>query len=163
MKRNLLITLVVITFLSLAFFGFKTFVTSIYNQRDCEFANIDNIEVNVGIDIPSIESTACNYNEIKNQKSVYFKFDKEVNIQDYYTSNHFKNLEYSDLVKFKNLDFVGNKITFNDENITIITAPNGYGKTVCLKVIDAIFNKRFTYLSNLDFSSIFIKEPKGSE
>ncbi|MEZ2775139.1 AAA family ATPase [Acinetobacter pseudolwoffii] len=46
------------------------------------------------------------------------------------------------------------KITFNDENITIITAPNGYGKTVCLKVIDAIFNKRFTYLSNLDFSSI---------
>lgn len=46
------------------------------------------------------------------------------------------------------------KIPFNDENITIITAPNGYGKTVCLKIIDAIFNKRFTYLSNLDFSSI---------
>lgn len=46
------------------------------------------------------------------------------------------------------------KINFNDENITIITAPNGYGKTVCLKIIDAIFNKRFTYLSNLDFSSI---------
>ena len=114
MKRNLLITLVVITFLSLAFFGFKTFVTSIYNQRDCEFANIDNIEVNVGIDIPSIENTSCNYDEFKNQKSVYFKFDKEVNIQDYYTSNHFKNLEYSDLVKFKNLDFVGNKRPFND-------------------------------------------------
>ncbi|WP_127494329.1 AAA family ATPase [Acinetobacter calcoaceticus] len=46
------------------------------------------------------------------------------------------------------------KINFNDEKITIITAPNGYGKTVCLKIIDAIFNKRFTYLSNLDFSSI---------
>ncbi|EPK7990713.1 AAA family ATPase, partial [Acinetobacter baumannii] len=41
-----------------------------------------------------------------------------------------------------------------EENITIITAPNGYGKTVCLKIIDAIFNKRFTYISNLDFSSI---------
>lgn len=46
------------------------------------------------------------------------------------------------------------KINFKDEKITIITAPNGYGKTVCLKIIDAIFNKRFTYLSNLDFSSI---------
>ena len=114
MKRNLLIALVVIAFLSLALFGFKTFIASIYNQRDCEFANIDNIEVNTGIDIPSIESTTCNYDEIKNQKSVYFKFDKEVNIQDYYTSNHFKNLEYSDLVKFKNLDFVGNKRPFND-------------------------------------------------
>ncbi|EPH1274862.1 AAA family ATPase, partial [Acinetobacter baumannii] len=41
------------------------------------------------------------------------------------------------------------KINFNEENITIITAPNGYGKTVCLKIIDAIFNKRFTYISNL--------------
>ena len=114
MKRNLLIALVVITFLSLALFGFKTFIASIYNQRDCEFANIDNIEVNIGIDIPSIESTTCNYDEIKNQKSVYFKLDKEVNIQDYYTSNHFKNVQSSDLVKFKDLDFVGNKHPFND-------------------------------------------------
>ena len=114
MKRNLLIALVVIAFLSLALFGFKTFITSIYNQRDCEFANIDNIEVNTGIDIPSIESTTCNYDEIKNQKSVYFKLDKEVNIQDYYTSNHFKNVQSSDLVKFNELDFVGNKRPFND-------------------------------------------------
>ena len=114
MKRNLLIALVVITFLSLALFGFKTFIASIYNQRDCEFANIDNIEVNIGIDIPSIESTTCNYDEIKNQKSVYFKLDKEVNIQDYYTSNHFKNVQSSDLVKFNELDFVGNKRPFND-------------------------------------------------
>jgi hypothetical protein len=116
MKRNLLITLVVIAFLSLAFFGFKTFITSIYNQRDCEFANIDNIEVNVGIDIPSIESTICNYDEIKNQKSVYFKFDKKVNIQDYCKSNTFKILQPSDLDKFKDLDFVGNNHPFKDES-----------------------------------------------
>ena len=114
MKRNLLIALAVITFLSLALFGFKTFITSIYNQRDCEFANIDNIEVNIGIDIPSIESTTCNYDEIKNQKSVYFKFVKEVNIQDYYTSYHFKNVQSTDLDKFKDLNFVGNKRPFND-------------------------------------------------
>ncbi len=115
MKRNLLITLVVITFLSLAFFGFKTFISSIYNQRDCEFANIDNIEVNVGIDIPSIENTSCNYDEFKNQKSVYFKFDKKVNIQDYCKSNTFKILQPSDLDKFKDLDFVGNNLPFKDE------------------------------------------------
>ena len=115
MKRNILITLVVITFLSLAFFGFKTFVTSIYNKRDCEFANIDNIEVNVGIDIPSIENTSCNYDEFKNQKSVYFKFDKKVNIQDYCKSYHFKNMKSSDLDKFKYLDFVGSNLPFKDE------------------------------------------------
>ncbi len=115
MKRNLLITLFVITFLSLAFFGFKTFISSIYNQRDCEFANIDNIEVNLGIDIPSIENTSCNYDELKNQKSVYFKFDKKVNIQDYCKSNSFKILQPSDLDKFKDLDFVGNNLPFKDE------------------------------------------------
>lgn len=115
MKRNLLITLFVITFLSLVFFGFKTLISSIYNQRDCEFANIDNIEVNVGIDIPSIENTSCNYDELKNQKSVYFKFDKKVNIQDYCKSNTFKILQPSGLDKFKNLNFVGNNLPFKDE------------------------------------------------
>ena len=115
MKRNLLITLAVITFLSLAFFGFKTFVTSIYNQRDCEFANIDNIEVNVGIDIPSIENTSCNYDEFKNQKSVYFKLVNEINIQEYCKSNKFKKIQSSDLEKYKNSDFVGNNRPFNDE------------------------------------------------
>ncbi len=115
MKRNLLITLVLITFLSLAFFGFKTFVTSIYNKRDCEFANIDNIEVNVGIDIPSIENTSCNYDEFKNQKSVYFKLVNEINIQEYCKSNKFKKIQSSDLEKYKNSDFVGNNRPFNDE------------------------------------------------
>ena len=114
MKRNLLITLVVIAFLSVALFGFKTFISSINSQRDCEFANIDNIEMNVGIDIPSIESTTCDYDEFKNQKSVYFKLDKKVNIQEYCKSNKFKKLQSSDLVKFNELDFVGNKRPFND-------------------------------------------------
>lgn len=53
------------------------------------------------------------------------------------------------------------KISFKEQNITIITAPNGYGKTVCLKIVDAIFNKRFVYLSNLDFSSIELHTNNG--
>jgi hypothetical protein len=46
MKRNLLIALVVIVFMSIVFFSFKTFISTINNQRNCEFANIDNIEIN---------------------------------------------------------------------------------------------------------------------
>src|SRR5690606_32810653 len=97
MKRNLLISLVVIAFLSLALFGFKAFISSINNQRDCEFANIDNIEMNVGIDIPTVESTTCNYDEAKKEKSVYFKFDNEVNIEEYCKSNKFSQLQTSNL------------------------------------------------------------------
>lgn len=45
-------------------------------------------------------------------------------------------------------------IPFNENNITIITAPNGYGKTMVLKIIDAFFNKKFSYFSNLQFDTI---------
>lgn len=54
------------------------------------------------------------------------------------------------------------EITFKDENITIITAPNGYGKTVCLKVIDAIFNKKLSYLCELQFKNITLATSKGT-
>lgn len=45
-------------------------------------------------------------------------------------------------------------IDFKDNNITIITGPNGYGKTKCLNIIDAIFNKKFSFFINLDFEKI---------
>lgn len=108
MKRNLLIALVVIAFLSLALFGFKVFISSINNQRDCEFANIDNIEMNVGINIPSIENSDCNYDEAIKEKSVYFKFDDEVNIKEYYNSNKFSKLQTVNLEEFLDLNYVGN-------------------------------------------------------
>ena len=39
-------------------------------------------------------------------------------------------------------------------DITIITAPNGYGKTICLKIIHSIFSFNFMYFSALDFDEI---------
>lgn len=45
-------------------------------------------------------------------------------------------------------------IDFKDNNITIITGPNGYGKTKCLNIIDAIFNQKFYLFFNLDFEKI---------
>ena len=52
-------------------------------------------------------------------------------------------------------------IEFKEENITILTAPNGYGKTICLKIIDAIFNRRFDFLSELQFSKIELSTSIG--
>jgi predicted ATP-binding protein involved in virulence len=52
-------------------------------------------------------------------------------------------------------------VGFKAGQVTIITAPNGYGKTVCLKVIDAIFNRRLSYLCDLQFNSISLQTSEG--
>lgn len=41
-----------------------------------------------------------------------------------------------------------------DEGITILTAPNGYGKTISLKVIYNLFNKQFSFFDQLNFKKI---------
>ena len=41
-------------------------------------------------------------------------------------------------------------------NISIVTAPNGYGKTVLLRILDSLFNRKLMFFSNLDFSKIEI-------
>ncbi len=53
-------------------------------------------------------------------------------------------------------------IRFQDGNITIITAPNGYGKTIVLKIINAIFNRNFGFLSHLEFTSIELLTSDGT-
>jgi len=40
------------------------------------------------------------------------------------------------------------------ENITILTGPNGYGKTTILNIIYHIFNQQFFYFQKLNFESI---------
>ena len=41
---------------------------------------------------------------------------------------------------------------FNE--ISIITAPNGYGKTVVLRIIDSLFNQRLHFFAEIDFNEI---------
>lgn len=53
-------------------------------------------------------------------------------------------------------------VEFKDENITIITAPNGYGKTICLKVIDAVFNRKILFLGKLQFASVEVHTSDGT-
>ena len=53
----------------------KTLVVSIANQRTCEWANIDNIEINAKINIPSIIDSDCEYLEAINTKKAYFEFN----------------------------------------------------------------------------------------
>lgn len=51
-------------------------------------------------------------------------------------------------------------LSFKDE-ITIITAPNGYGKTICLKIIHSLFTYDYLYYLSLDFSKIVFVTESG--
>ena len=55
---------------------------------------------------------------------------------------------------FKLYDMFNHKIDLKKERITILTAPNGYGKTITLKIIHSLFNKNFTFFIKLFFSKI---------
>lgn len=62
------------------------------------------------------------------------------------------------LAIYKLFDIFNHQIEYNqDEHITIITAPNGYGKTMTLKVIYNLFNKRFNFFTRLVFEKIIFK------
>jgi len=55
----------------------------------------------------------------------------------------------------KLFDIFHHEINYNqDERITIITAPNGYGKTMTLKIIYNLFNRRFNFFTRLVFEKI---------
>lgn len=48
-------------------------------------------------------------------------------------------------------------IEFKEEGITILTGPNGYGKTTILKILDALASQNGLFLVRLLFKKIFLK------
>ena len=90
-NKFLFISLSVIVLVGGFMLSFKLLVKHIYNRRDCERFNIDNIELRTGIDIPKIKTVDCTCDENQGIKSSTFQIDKEfVNIDEYIEKNNFK-------------------------------------------------------------------------
>ena len=54
------------------------------------------------------------------------------------------------------------KLQFPEErNISIITAPNGYGKTVLLRIIHSLFDERLTFFRKIKFNKIQVSLRSG--
>lgn len=71
----------------------------------------------------------------------------EINIEEYVSGVDVKGL-------FGRFDY---SLNFSSiEKIDIITAPNGYGKTTILKIVDAIVNQRHVFLFGLQFREIVL-------
>jgi hypothetical protein len=92
--------------------GLRSLVVSIANQRTCEWANIDNIELNAKVDIPSILDSDCEYLDTINTKKAYFRFDQTHFDSDYYIEvNQLKSLD----TKHTGIDF----INFNTDSLSV--------------------------------------------
>ena len=68
----------------MAVLGFRTLTRSIYEQRTCEWANIDNLELHAKVNIPKISSSDCEYNRETNTKKAYFVVKKDMLAIDKY-------------------------------------------------------------------------------
>ncbi|MFT4927943.1 MAG: ABC-type lipoprotein export system ATPase subunit [Phenylobacterium sp.] len=44
----------------------------------------------------------------------------------------------------------------NEEKITIITGPNGYGKTMILDIVNAVFKGDFNFISRVEFAEVYL-------
>ena len=141
MKIFATILLVLISTATLLFFGFKSFVTSIKDNRGCEFANIDNIEINMGVDIPKIESSECNYDSVQNIKSVYFKFQK-LDAKEYILKNKFTKL--NDLVNLEPLSmqyFLADASSINENPNSIYIKSGNRKNNTHFAVYNALTNE----------------------
>src|SRR5258708_169283 len=41
-----------------------------------------------------------------------------------------------------------------EKHVTAIIAPNGSGKTICLRLIDALFSKRWSFFADVEFEAV---------
>ncbi|MCL2040998.1 MAG: hypothetical protein FWG84_03010 [Bacteroidales bacterium] len=68
----------------LVFISVRSFLGHVYSGRDCNYCNIDNIEVRVGINIPGIDDVDCIYDAEEDSKTVHFSVKlKKVDVEKY--------------------------------------------------------------------------------
>lgn len=108
-KKVIIITICcVMAIICLGFVGLRSFVISIYQSQNCEWANIDNIEMRAMVDVPKIESSECEYDSIDKTKKAVFVLDKHLNIQEYIAKNKLTKL--SEAEKLASFDLIPEEI-----------------------------------------------------
>ena len=89
----LLVVAIIAALGCLGFMGVGAFCDKIYKSRDCEFANIDNIEMHSRIDIPEIIDCDCRYDARVTAKKVTFTIDTaNTDLDAFVKSNRFEKL-----------------------------------------------------------------------
>lgn len=107
----LLVVAIVAALGCLGFMGVRAFSEKIYKSRDCDFANIDNIEMHARIDIPSTTDCQCEYDNSTHTKKVIFDLDKDDLPEDYIVLNKLVKTSATDIA-ITDFDFEKNLARF---------------------------------------------------
>jgi hypothetical protein len=114
-KKLILLTITIIAaMICLGYVGLQSFGKKLYDSRDCEWGNIDNIELHTRTDIPATKNTDCSYDTILKAKKVVFTLDKNnMDMQEYISESKFTKAVSKDSLPLKDIrPFENNPIAF---------------------------------------------------
>lgn len=93
-KKILLLAIaIIVALVCLGFLGVRTFAQKVTNNRDCEWANIDHIEMRAAVNIPPVSYADCDYDETSKRKTTVFTLNKNLfDIEEYSLEYGFKRI-----------------------------------------------------------------------
>ncbi len=93
-KVILLVVLVIIAMVCVGFAGMYTFTKAVYNEKGCDWANIDHIEMRTGSDIPPTIARNCDYNSVSNTRTARFELDmNQLDVISFVKNNGYQKLQ----------------------------------------------------------------------
>lgn len=93
-KKILLLTVtIIVALICLGFLGVRTFVQQVADNRDCEWANVDHIEMRAVVNIPPVKNFDCDYQPDLNRKTTVFELDlSKFDVSDYVSKFGYRNV-----------------------------------------------------------------------
>ena len=130
-QLTIIIFALVLVISALIYGGLLTFTYIAYHQEDCDFANIDNIELHTGIDVPETRDCDCKYSSRTHTKKSTFTLNmSEAEITSYLAKNSYHMLDGASMHTLPSgLDITpGNKLFVkyghsNDATYIIVVEP----------------------------------------
>lgn len=105
-KIALLVCAIIISFVGIAYIAVNSLAFFIYESRSCTWANIDNIEVRIQLDLPKTLNCTCSYSKETDSKLAIFTLDLE-------TDDIISYAQKNDFIPFEgDRDFISNSDEF---------------------------------------------------
>lgn len=92
-------------FVLMGMLGIRTFTKKVYNGRDCEWGNIDHLELRARVDVPAINHCDCQYSAKEKKKISVFRLQRqEDGLAEYIRRNNLQLLDSTEALPEFNTD-----------------------------------------------------------